>query len=244
MTAVVVAGCSPEELARVRKAAPEGLTLVGDGDLNEADAVFLLSEDETLLCRWIGHPHLRVIRGADFEAKLTRLSAELRRLTDPEPLEIERKYLIARPDEVGLDAFPHCKRTDIVQTYLRDASGEPFRLRERTVDGESVWFFTQKRQITPVTRVEVERRLSREEYESLLRDTPGEKRRLTKARYCLLYDGQYFELDVFPFWTDRALLELELSGEDEEIRFPPFLRLLREVTGEPGFRNFDLAQVL
>ena len=29
-----------------------------------------------------------------------------------------------------------------------------------------------------------------------------------KSRYCLTYEGQYFEIDLYPFWKDNAIAEL------------------------------------
>ena len=51
--------------------------------------------DDKLIAAWTGHPHLRVIdNSTNFEDKLKRLIAEIRCfLGEPEPLEIERKFL-------------------------------------------------------------------------------------------------------------------------------------------------------
>ena len=93
-----------------------------------------------------------------------------------------------------------------------------------------------------LTRVELERRLTQEEYLRLLMEADSTRRQIRKTRYCLTYDGQYFELDLYPFWQDRAIREIELRREDEEIRFPPELRILREVTGEEAYQNAALAR--
>ena len=55
--------------------------------------------DDKLIAAWTGHPHLRVIENAEnFEDKLRTLVAEISAfLGEPEPLEIERKFLIEYP---------------------------------------------------------------------------------------------------------------------------------------------------
>ncbi|MBQ5641089.1 MAG: hypothetical protein IIV05_04695, partial [Ruminococcus sp.] len=58
-------------------------------------------------------------------------------------------------------------------------------------------------------------------------DTSGPVR---KTRYCLTYQNQYFEIDVYPFWKDRAIVELEISDENAEIIFPEQIKVIREVT--------------
>ena len=57
-----------------------------------------------------------------------------------------------------------------------------------------------------------------------------------------MYDDEYFELDVYPFWNDRATLEIELLSEDQPYKLPPFIKLIREVSYEPEYRNIALAQ--
>ena len=55
-------------------------------------------------------------------------------------------------------------------------------------------------------------------------------------------EKQYFEIDVYPFWKDKAIVEIELSSEDQEVIFQPQLKMIREVTGEKEFKNASLAR--
>ena len=61
-------------------------------------------------------------------------------------------------------------------------------------------------------------------------------------QYVVPYKNQYFEIDVYPFWKDRAILEIELREEDEAIDFPEEIRIIREVTDDPSFKNAALAR--
>ncbi len=63
--------------------------------------------------------------------------------------------------------------------------------------------------------MEVEKRLSKDEYLTLLMSADTSKRQIRKDRYCLTYDNQYFELDVYPFWDDKAILEIEQSKKQQ-----------------------------
>ena len=38
--------------------------------------------------------------------------------------------------------------------------------------------------------------------------------------YYYQIENQYFEIDVYPFWSDKAIMEIELRDEDEKIVFP------------------------
>lgn len=201
--------------------------------------------DDKLISAWTGHPHLRVIHNTStFEEKIKMLIAEISFfLGEPEPLEIERKYLIEYPDIEWLESNPNCQRIEIIQTYLTSASGDETRVRQRGIDGHYVYFQTTKRKISDVKRVEIERRLSKEEYLEFLMDADTTKRQIRKTRYCLTYKNQYFEIDVYPFWHDKAIVELELSNENAKIIFPEQIKVIKEVTDDEAYKNSSLANI-
>ena len=158
------------------------------------------------------------------------------------PLEIERKYLIEYPDLAWLHRQPNLQKCLITQTYLLSAEGEESRVRER-LEGECVTYYhTVKRKITAITREEQERIITKAEYEKLLEAADPQKRPLSKTRYCLPYGGLQIEIDVYPFWSNQAIAEVELSSEDEAVEFPPEITVIREVTGESAFKNAELAR--
>lgn len=199
--------------------------------------------DDRIIAAWTGHPHLRIIDNAsEFENKLKRLMAEIYHfLGEPAPCEIERKFLIEYPDVEALEKLPNCKRVEIIQTYLPAPEGEEARVRQRGLDGNYIYTLTRKRRVSERTRVEIERRLSQNEYLRLLMDAHPGCRPIRKTRYCLTYGSLYFEIDVYPFWQDKAILEIELAEEDQEIQFPEQLRVIREVTGDKTYSNAALA---
>ena len=207
-----------------------------------AEAVDL---DGRLIAAWQKHPRLRVIdNSVDFNHKLRRLIAEIRlALGEPEPLEIERKFLIAYPDAQALERLPNCRRVEITQYYLPAREGEELRVRKREENGNCVYYKTLKRHISEFKRIEIEERLTQGEYQSLLLDAGPDTRPGHKTRYCLSYEGQYFEIDLYPFWTDQALVEIELSDKSAQIDFPPEIRVLREVTRDPAYKNAALAKL-
>ena len=201
--------------------------------------------DDKLIAAWTGHPHLRVIdNSTNFEDKLKRLIAEIRSfLGEPEPMEIERKFLIEYPDIKWLESLPNCRKVDIIQTYLVSGNGDELRVRQRGENGSYICFKTRKRLIDGMKRIELEERLSQEEYLRLLMEADPTKRPIRKTRYCLTWDNQYFEIDVYPFWKDRAVAEIELSDENTPIRFPKELKVIREVTDDPAYKNAALAEI-
>ncbi len=199
--------------------------------------------DDKLIAAWTGHPHLRILDNTtDFETKMKRLVAEIFSfLGEPEPLEIERKFLIRYPDLAWLERQPSCQRIEIIQTYLNAPQGQEIRVRQRGIDGSFVYYKTIKKPVSGLKRVELEQRLTKEEYLTLLMDADVTKRQIRKTRYCLTYDNQYFEIDVYPFWQDQAIVEIELSDETAGIRFPAQLEVIKEVTEDPSYKNAALA---
>ncbi len=208
--------------------------------IDEASAL-----DDKLISAWTGHPHLRVIdNSSDFEGKMKRLIAEISSfLGEPEPLEIERKFLIEYPDIKWLESNPNCQRIEIIQTYLKSDNDEEVRVRQRGIDGHYIYFQTTKRIINNMKRVEIERRLSESEYIRLLMNADTTRRQIRKDRYCLTYENQYFEIDIYPFWNDKAIAEIELSDENADIKFPKQIKVIKEVTNDESYKNASLARI-
>lgn len=200
--------------------------------------------DNKLIQSWTGHPHLRVIdNSTSFEEKMKRLVSEISCfLGEPEPYEIERKFLIEHPDIALLEKQPNCQKVEIIQTYLRSDENKEIRIRQRGAQGSYIYFKTVKKYVTPTTRVEVEERLSEKEYLKLLMEADTSMHQIRKTRYCLSENGQYFEIDLYPFWKDQAIVEIELLSEEQEIQLPGFLHVIKEVTDDDSYKNASLAR--
>ena len=157
----------------------------------------------------------------------------------PTPIETERKFLIAKPSNEILAAFESVQ-LDIVQMYLCQTNPNvERRIRQRGSDGEFSYFYTEKRHLSDTQRIELEKKISKNDYISLLAES---EKTVRKKRYCFLYKNQYFELDIYPDWEDTAILEIELMDEDQQIELPPELTLIKEVTGDPNYLNANLAK--
>ena len=201
--------------------------------------------DDKLIAAWTGHPHLRIIDNAEgFEEKMKCLIKEIALfLGEPEPYEIERKYLIEYPEISALEALPNCEKVEIIQTYLQADHGDEVRIRQRGSRGNYIYFETRKKTISGLKRIEIERRLTKDEYLERLMDADPTRMPIRKDRYCLADGNQYFEIDIYPFWNDQAILEIELSDPEEEIRFPKMLKVIREVTEDEAYKNASLAKL-
>lgn len=153
--------------------------------------------------------------------------------------EIERKFLIYQTDELDKHVS---EKTDIIQTYLvRKIPDIQRRIRSMTTDGKCCYFYTEKRFVSPVEREENERIITREEYDDLLSQVDKELVPIIKTRRILVFKGQRFEIDSYPFSSSLATMELELESAEQHISFPPYVRMIKEVTGDKRYSNASLA---
>ncbi len=201
-------------------------------------------KDDQIIAAWTGHPHLRIIdNSTDFEEKLERLLKEIASfLGEPEPFEIERKFLIYYPNIKELENKPKCTKVDITQTYLKSEDGVERRVRARGIDGDYSYYLTEKKKVTGIKRIETERKLSQDEYLRLLMEADNRLHTIHKERYCLSENNQYFEIDVYPEWDNQAIMEIELSSEDEEIKTPDSIKIIKEVTDDDTYKNYSMAK--
>lgn len=156
--------------------------------------------------------------------------------------EIERKFLIEYPDTRIFEACEGFSLCEIVQTYLTAAEGEERRVRQRKENDIFTYLKTLKKPISDVTRIEEESEISEAEYKELLKSADSQKRPIEKTRYSFTYQKKVFEVDVYPFWSDKAIVEIELENEDEEINFPDFFKIIKEVTNDKNYKNSELAK--
>ena len=159
------------------------------------------------------------------------------------PLETERKYLIRMPDLPALSALPGCVVSEIEQTYLPDpAPGTTERVRLRRFPDRVEYTRTVKTRISPVEAREDETRITEEEYRAYLTRRDPALRTVCKKRIAFTLDGQLYEVDLYPFWTRVAVLETELTDPARSAPIPPFLSVIREVTGDRAYTNRAIAR--
>lgn len=152
--------------------------------------------------------------------------------------EIERKFLVAMPERAFLEA---CESSKITQIYLLGEENTTDRVRKRVRGGRCEYTHTVKRKLNSMRRIEDERVIGAENFDALLSRADPARRPIEKTRHCFTHGGRLWELDVFPFWEDRAILEIELRDEAESVELPPGVRLIREVTDDPRYSNSALS---
>jgi len=157
-----------------------------------------------------------------------------------EPLEIERKFLIKYPDIAQLEELG-CKKSEIRQDYLPNINNKIRRIRKAIINGETKYFYTEKFRLSDTVRIEREKEISEDEYNELFDERAVGSYTINKTRY-YYYEGDFcFEIDLYPEWEDKALVEVQLPTETSAVKLPSWMKSIREVTGDKHYKNEYLA---
>ena len=195
--------------------------------------------DKKVIEAWTGHPHLRVINNnVDFDRKLNRVLKEISNVLElPQPIEEERKYIVELVGEM-----PDSIESEITQTYLVAEPGSEVRLRRRGWDGKYVNVHTNKKKVSGSEEIVTERQVSNALYESLLQQADPYRQTIRKLRKSFIWKGQFFELDTYHGHLEGlVILETKGIANHEDVKFPPFLKVIKDITGDMEYYNYNLA---
>ena len=196
--------------------------------------------DKKVIKAWTGHPHLRVINNHDdFENKLNRVLSEISKVVGmPLPAQQERIFRVELTGEI-----PECSESMITQTYLVTEPGSEVRLRRREWSGGKVVnVHRSKKRINDNEVIETERQVDNNLYEQMLSQADPYRATIRKKRQSFIWKGQFFEVDTFvePV-SNLVMMETKGVTEQETINFPPFVRVLEDVTGNSKYLNYNIA---
>ena len=160
------------------------------------------------------------------------------------PIETERKFIIRIPRTSDMRRCQGYSCSAIEQIYLPGAAGVTHRIRRRLTAGKSVYTETKKTRISPMSCIEEEKEIPKEEYSRLKATRDRNRRIVKKNRHTFVYGGQVFEIDIYPFRKNSCVMETELKSESEHPKLPPFIRVVKEVTGDHRYSNASLARCI
>ena len=116
------------------------------------------------------------------------------------------------------------------------------RIRQQKNGDEYLYFYTEKHYTGDGTW-ETERPISGKEYIQYLMEGDISLHAVHKMKYRFNYEGHRFEIDVYPFSDERAIMRAAMPKDKDEIAIPPEVKILREVTNDPAYRNSQLAKM-
>ena len=159
-------------------------------------------------------------------------------------IELEKKFLIEYPDLKLLKEKYDPKKFDIEQIYLLSEEDGSRRIRRRREGENTVYIETVKLRINGSKCYEYERELNADEYEQCKADADPERSPIYKERYVFPYKEKIMEIDVYPFWKDKAVLEIELESEEDKYFIPPELTVIKDVSDDKKYKNAQLARMI
>jgi CYTH domain-containing protein/thymidylate kinase len=208
--------------------------------MNEEGLRIARELDKKVIKAWTGHPHLRVINNHDdFENKLNRVLSEISKVVGlPQQAQQERIFRVELTGEI-----PECSVSMITQTYLVTEPGNEVRLRRREWSGGKVVnVHRSKKRINDNEVIETERQVDNNLYEQMLSQADPYRCTIRKKRQSFIWKGQFFEVDTFMEPVNNLVM-METKGvtEQETVNFPPFVKVLEDVTGNSKYLNYNIA---
>jgi len=198
---------------------------------------------------WLGHGHLRVIDNEaedggskSFHQKLHDLvSSVFEILGYPQPVEDEDKYVL---HNFNIENIPvPYEVIQIEQVYLESLVEERIRTRKGKLSN-SYYHTIKKPNPNGAGRIEIERLVSHRVAEDLLLKGNKKLFPIQKKRVCFLYEGQYFEVDIFEgVLAGLVMCEREKSSHSMETNVPDFLGPYESVTDNPKYKNKSLSSL-
>ena len=90
--------------------------------------------------------------------------------------------------------------------------------------------------------IETERQVDNNLYEQMLQQADPYRATIKKRRQSFIWKGQFFQLDTFhaPV-NDLVMMESKGITEQETVNFPPFVKVLEDVTGKSDYMNYNIA---
>ncbi len=85
-----------------------------------------------------------------------------------------------------------------------------------------------------------ERAISEKQYVRYLMECDSSMHSVRKVKHRFIHEGHRIEIDVYPFSDDRAVLFA--YSDSEPAALPPEVKVIREVTGNPAYKNRQLAR--
>lgn len=202
--------------------------------------------DKKTVNAWIGHNNLVIVDNkCEFDEKLDKVLEYINNLLKiPASVKKQRKFIVdLRKSNLDILNNNGVIKIDINQTYLIDEFTKDKyekRLRRRNYNGCNTYYLTVKRKATNgLSKIITDKKITEKEYLKLM-SLYDEKYTINKTRYSFVKDKQYFKLDVFSD-NDIAILEINVSEENENISIPNELAIIDEVTNNIDYQNYKIA---
>ncbi|MBQ9013977.1 MAG: AAA family ATPase [Bacilli bacterium] len=182
---------------------------------------------------WSIHENLKIIdNSTDFDTKINKVIDEITNYLGVQKRN-DRKYLVELTDD--LNKFIRKKelvKVKIKQTYLYTDKDCEIRLRKRTIDNDSSYYITVKKNNYENQKIITDEIITKEEYERLLSSTDVINV-VEKERICFVNNDSFYKLDIF----ENNMCLLETSGK---LDLPDSIKVIKEVTNLDEYYNINI----
>lgn len=200
--------------------------------------------DDLTLQAWSSHPRICVIdNSVDFDEKINRAIAKIYELIGENVPEVsKRKYLISMPDASKLAKKYGGSHIEMMQTYLLNSNPNiERRIRQQENGQDYLYFYTEKRIGEDGTRWVTEQPISEKEYIRYLMECDAALHPVRKKKFRFTANNHRMEIDVYPFSSEKAILFIYGAEDNGTAAIPDGITVLKEVTGDPEYKNRRLA---
>ena len=196
--------------------------------------------DDKVIEAWSGHSNFRIIDAYPyFEDKMKKLINEISYvLHEEDKAYVEKKYLISMPDVDQLMKNKQCRKVHVKQHYVIDETRqEKEKIVLRRENNKNFYYKVVKK-----NNVKYSNSITADKYINKLEDETKKFYHIYKDRYYYIFDSRCIKIDVFPFWKDKAILEVDILNDRENIKFPKFVNIIEDVTDNEAYKNYYLAE--
>jgi len=130
---------------------------------------------------------------------------------------------------------------EIEQRFLKTLDGSEARITTRRGKDRSATYDYSVKRVVGDHYVVLERPISGREFAALTNQADQNHTVVKKKLWYFLYANQSFTLHFYVWPVHATILEINTELPDQEVKLPPFLHVVKEVTNDPHFTGFHMS---
>lgn len=209
---------------------------------SESSSEALKLGDTTLKC-WLGHKTIKIVMPKDtVDEKISEVLNIINESLSLKQIKRQEKYLVDLSKTDVEYIRNQGKAMHIEQTYLTSEKDIEKRVR-KVAFNDCVYYLLSvfKIQEDGIKVIISEKQVDKNLYDSLLEFKDDKCVPIRKIRYYFVYNGEYFNLDVFEDNKESGILEINV-GKDEEVVIPDYVSVLEKVSSNELYFNKNIAR--
>ncbi len=197
---------------------------------------------EVTLKAWMGHPKIKIVLPSEtMDGKINEVLNIINDEMKKNPVKRQEKYLVDLQNTALATIVQKGKEIEIEQTYLESEENVEKRIRKSVINGCPSYTLSVYKIREDGTKIIVsEKQIDEKNYNILLEFKKKDSSVIRKKRYYFSEAGEYFYLDVFADNQETGILEINIR-ENEQVKIPPYVRVLENVTGKEQYYNSTIA---